>query len=462
MTSIAQNRENDQREISATLAKFYADYGVAGLLRACRGEKQKGVSAFRIFQYLLCLVFSDRIMYMQLVTGRFVEAFCKNTVYRFLGAAKTNWERFVLMLSERIINRTIRPLTSDERKDVFIFDDTLFARTGGKKTELCSKVFDHVSMRYRRGYRLLTLGWSDGNSFLPLAGRLLASSDEKKIIGPKNEVDKRSLAGKRRKQAVSKAPDVMVEMLGAALRAGHRAKYVLFDTWFASPKAILRIRRECKLDTIAMVKKTSKVFYELDGKRMNIKQIFAACRKRPGRARYLLSVDVMLKDQEGNAIPARIVCVRNRNNRKDWIAFISTDTSLDPEEILRVYGKRWDIEVFFKACKSMLRLGSECHCLSYDALNAHVSLVFIRYMLLSLQKRRSEDDRTIGELFLMMVDELADTTFAHAMQLIVDIMLQTVREHFGLSEEQLLAFTRQFYDRLPAGYRHFIHAPAAA
>ena len=462
MTSIAQNRENDQREISATLEKFYGDYGVAGLLRACRGEKQKGVSAFRIFQYLLCLVFSDRSMYMQLVTRRFAEAFCKNTVYRFLSAAKTNWERFVLQLSERIINRTIRPLTSDGRKDVFIVDDTLFARTGGKKTELCSKVFDHVSMKYRRGYRLLTLGWSDGNSFLPIAGRLLASGDEKKVIGPKKEMDKRSLAGKRRKQAISKAPDVMMEMLKAALRAGHRAKYVLFDTWFASPKAILRIRRECELDTIAMIKKSSKVFYELDGKRMNIRQIFAASKKRRGRSKYLLSVDVTLTDRDGNAIPARIVCVRNRNNRKDWIAFISTDVSLNPEEILRIYGKRWDIEVFFKACKSMLHLGSECHCLSYDALTAHVSLVFIRYMLLSLQKRRNEDERTIGELFLVMVDELADTTFAQAMQLIVDAMLQTVREHFGLSEEQLLAFTRQFYDRLPASYRQFLRAPVAA
>ena len=462
MTSIAQNQENDQREISATLEKFYADYSVAGLLRACRGEKQKGVSAFRLFQYLLCLVFSDRSMYMQLVTGRFAGAFCKNTVYRFLGTAKTNWERFVLQLSERIINRTIRPLTGKDRKDVFIIDDTLFARTGGKKTELCSKVFDHVSMKYRRGYRLLTLGWSDGSSFLPIAGRLLASGDKKKIIGPRKEMDMRSLAGKRRKQATSKAPDVMVEMLKTALRAGHRARYVLFDTWFASPKAILRIHRECKLNTIAMIKKTSKVFYELDGRRMNIKQIFASSKKRRGRSRYLLSVDVTLTDREGNAIPARIVCVRNRSNRKDWIAFISTDVSLEPEEILRIYGKRWDIEVFFKTCKSMLHLGSECHCLSYDALTAHVSLVFTRYMLLSLQKRCSEDDRTISELFLMMVDELADTTFAHAMQLIVEAMLQTVREHFGLTDEQLLVFTRQFYDRLPVSYRHFIQAPAVA
>ena len=111
MTSIAQNRENDQREISATLKKFFTEYGVARLLRQCRGEKQKGVSAFDIFRYLLCLVFSDRSMYMQIATGRFAESFCKNTVYRFLSAAKTNWERFILLLSERIINRTIRPVS---------------------------------------------------------------------------------------------------------------------------------------------------------------------------------------------------------------------------------------------------------------------------------------------------------------------------------------------------------------
>ncbi len=29
MTSIAQNRENDQREIGATLKKFFAEYGAA-------------------------------------------------------------------------------------------------------------------------------------------------------------------------------------------------------------------------------------------------------------------------------------------------------------------------------------------------------------------------------------------------------------------------------------------------
>ena len=96
-------------------------------------------------------------------------------------------------------------------------------------------------------------------------------------------------------------------------------------------------------------------------------------------------------------------CSGPQTRNIERLPFISTDITLEPVEILRIYGKRWDIEVFFKACKSMPHLGSECHCLSYDALNAHVALVFIRYMLLSLQKRCNEDDRTISKLFLMMV-----------------------------------------------------------
>lgn len=88
MTRIAQTSENDQREIEGTLKKFFADYRLSNLLKICRGEKQKGHSAFAILKYLMCLVFCDRSMYMQIATGRYAEAFGKNTVYRFLSSAK--------------------------------------------------------------------------------------------------------------------------------------------------------------------------------------------------------------------------------------------------------------------------------------------------------------------------------------------------------------------------------------
>ena len=158
MTSIAQISENEQREIEGTLKQFFTEYKVRELLKACRGEKQKGHSAFEIFRYLLCLVFCDRSMYMQMVTGRYSQTFGKNTVYRFLNTARTNWERLTCMLSARIINGSIRKLTNEDRQDVSIIDDSLFRRTGGTKTELCTRVFDHVTRKFRRGYRLLTLG----------------------------------------------------------------------------------------------------------------------------------------------------------------------------------------------------------------------------------------------------------------------------------------------------------------
>ena len=88
---------------------------------------------------------------------------------------------------------------------------------------------------------------------------------------------------------------------------------------------------------------------------MTVKQIFAVCKKRRGRSKYLLSVSVKIhvkhEDDSEETAAAKIVCVRNRHNRKDWIALISTDVNLSEEEIIRLYGLRWDIEVFLKNYK---------------------------------------------------------------------------------------------------------------
>ena len=74
-----------------------------------------------------------------------------------------------------------------------------------------------------------------------------------------------------------------------------------------------------------------------------------------------------------------MVFVRNRNKRQDYLILVSTDVNLSEEEIIQTYGKRWNIEVFFKMCKSYLKLGKESRTMSYDAMTAHVSIVLARY-----------------------------------------------------------------------------------
>jgi IS4 transposase len=49
------------------------------------------------------------------------------------------------------------------------------------------------------------------------------------------------------------------------------------------------------------------------------------------------------------------------------LALLSTDLELTDEEIIQIYGKRWDIEVFFKTTKSFLSLAKEFQWRSYDS-----------------------------------------------------------------------------------------------
>lgn len=450
---IIPEKEYEIQESKSTVLRFLKRFKIGKLLKECNCRKTKGISVLQIFTYLINLVFMNGSMYMQMKTGKCPETFDDNTAYRFLNNAKANWEKFLFILSERIINGVIRNLTSENRVDAFIVDDSFYRKRGYKSSELVSWVFDHVAMKTQTGFRMLTLGWTDGATFIPIFGRLLASSKIEMIRGIVHEFDKRTLAHDIRRQACTKATELIVEVLKKAVRYGHKAKYVLFDSWFASPASITKIKNETGLDTIAMIKKSGKVNYEYEGKMLNIKQIFSKNKKRRGRSKYLLSVFVNVITKENgriiSSIPAKIVFVRNRNVKSDWLALISTDTNVTEEEIIRIYGKRWDIEVFFKTCKSMLKLTGTNRSTGYDAMTCYMSIVFVRYMIISLEKRNNTDWRTAGEMFFLLCEEVSDISLTNALTILIEVMMVSIKEFFGLSEERINEFYNLFVSKLP-------------
>ena len=93
-------------------------------------------------------------------------------------------------------------------------------------------------------------------------------------------------------------------------------------------------------------------------------------------ANRIMGITVEIGGDTTKLQTAKVVYVRNRNKRKEYLCLISTDVNLDENEIIRIYGKCWDIEVFFKVCKSYLNLSKECNSLSYDAMTAHPAVVF--------------------------------------------------------------------------------------
>ena len=177
------------------------------------------------------------------------------------------------------------------------------------------------------------------------------------------------------------------------------AKYVLFDSWFANPKTIVKVKQENR-DVICMLKITEKIHY-----------------------------------------------LHNR------LAIVSTGLELSEEEIVRIYGKRWDIEVFFKVCKSYLALAKEYQGRNYDAQVAATSIVFLRYAMLAIESRNTQDDRTIGELFYYCSDEMDDLKLSQSLMMLIDTLRHVLNNLPTISQEMANIIMDTFLNAIPQSLR---------
>lgn len=136
---------------------------------------------------------------MSLIIVRNTTGFAKNNVYRFMKMIQIKWIHFTTLLASRIIKDAIVPLDSKERANVLIIDDSMFERNRSKKVEILAKTYDHANHRYRFGFRMLTLGWSDGSTLLlPINSVLHSSENKKNRVNEATDVDKRTVGYKRR------------------------------------------------------------------------------------------------------------------------------------------------------------------------------------------------------------------------------------------------------------------------
>jgi len=397
---------------------FFLNQRIALLLKQSNIVKKFGVSPVAIMRFIFSLVFTGKNMYRYLQNPEASSDGGKDIMYRFLNSVTANWRKFLHLLSASVIKEQILPLTSDKTPKVFIVDDSLYDRNRSKKVELLARVFDHNLRRFVRGFRLLTLGWSDGTTYLPVSFSLLSSSKEKNQLCPmRKDIDKRTNGFKRRRESIRKSTDVLAELVAQAKAAGIDADYLLFDSWFSFPSTIIRLLQE-KMHVVCMLK-AMKTTYGYQGKQMTLNALYKSLRKKSGRAKVLASCVVTLGTAaDGSAIMSKIVFVRDRSS-KNWLALLSTDVDLADEEIITLYKRRWDIEVFFKMTKSFLNLAKEYQSRSYDALVAHTTIVFTRYIMLATSQRTAKDPRTLGTLFHAGCDELRQVSFAEALAVLL-------------------------------------------
>jgi len=97
------------------------------------------------------------------------KAYCRNKRSISLNLREKDVIKIILKLVEEadvfiFFNR----LTNEDRKTVLIIDDSPYNRSRSKLVELFSRVRNHSIGHYLKGFRMLTVCWSDGVSCLPL------------------------------------------------------------------------------------------------------------------------------------------------------------------------------------------------------------------------------------------------------------------------------------------------------
>ena len=422
-----ETKENPNYELNVSFIAAIKELDISGILSRCGirkdSRKLKGESsdekrtAFEIFQFLLLMVFQGCNLYRYLGSKKQDIACSKSTYHRFLGNEHYNWRRFITLLAAKV-TMYFDTLTDRSRFKALVLDDSVIERSRSKAVELLAFVFDHVIGKSVRGFNLLTLGWTDGFSFIPVAFNMLSSAkQEKRFQGINPKIDKRTNGYKARISATMHKPDAAIAMIRDALAAGIPAEYILMDTWFTNEPFIKRILG-CGLDVIGMLK-NNRQMYHFNGGLYNLDSLAAYFARMNAAGDILGSVVVKTKREH---IPVKLVFVRNRNNRSEYIIILSTDCSLSDAEIIRRYGYRWSIECCFKISKSLLKLGKEFQPVNYDTTVSSTALVFTRFIILEWIRRKSSDSHSLGEIFFYCYDDVRDIELSDALNKLMSII----------------------------------------
>lgn len=439
---IDQNSQKNQ--LPKELDSVFSELEMNKHLRQAGIKKSFGFSCSYLFQLVFCLIFQHKNWFLLLNSKKADKFPAKDAVYRFLNQSTFNWRRFLLLLSTLTISKVNR-LTDKSRPKVFILDDSAYNRNRSKKVELLARCFDHASLKmcFYKGFRMLTLGWSDGYTFMPIDFSLL-SSKKTQINGISEQLDKRTCGYQRRKDALLSAPDQIPDMIKRALASGIEASYVLMDSWFTMPPLVKAIVEQ-GLDVIGMVKET-KQRYIVEGKLVSLKQLYRLAQPIQSKKGILRSIHATM----ANGTSIKVVFIQNRNKKSDWLAILSTDCTLTEQEIVRIYGMRWDIEVFFKTAKSLLKLEKEFQSRSYDALITHTTIVFARFIVLSWQNRCNTDQRTIGGLFYELCDEVNELDWAAALQQLIELLQDALKQTNKKIKKLIQSQLEQWISSLPS------------
>jgi hypothetical protein len=399
-------------------------------------SKLKGIDGKVVFQQLFLLKFIDFKNISQLMASGYAKGMehKKDVFYDFMKNSSIDWRRIVCLFSLQFLRIASKKGDSESLKTpkCLIIDDSLLEKSG-KKTEFIGKVFDHCSHVYSLGIKVLTLGFWDGKSFVPVDFSIHNEQGKNKKRG----LREKDLLVQFSKERAANSPGYLraaevgidkienaILMIKNAVKKGFNAQYVLADSWFISEKFFQRINeikigKKDKLDVIGIMKNNR--ILQIGAKKINSRNVPELYRKNVKFSqKYKCSYIGLKVDYKGVILNAFWIRMKGQNT---WTMLVTTDQKLSFSTTMEYYQIRWTIEVFFKECKQNLGFNS-CQSTDFDSQIASISICFMNYAILSLKKRFSSYE-TLGMLFKDTKEILLELTLVEKIKkFVIEIYIE--------------------------------------
>jgi len=422
---------------------LYSTFSSSKLCKLLDSYKDKGRSVTATLFDLLLMTITNQSVRMYVAADTSEAA--KDTYYRLKNDPRINWRAMMFIFIHRFLS--LVPQTIDESSEdlhCLIIDDTsCFKR--GKYIEGISKVFDHVYHRYCLGFKGLIMGYCDSKSFIPVDFSLHNEKGKRldKPYGLKPEELTRQYTKSRQadcpgnireiERSVSKSENT-IAMIKRALKHRLTVDYILVDSWFMNLGLISYVYELSSVYLLGMCKFDDRK-YIFNGKEKTVKQLLDWCkrnkkikRSRTIKARYA----ELMVEYKGYTVKLFF----SQFNDRSWNVLLTDDRNLTFAEAIKIYTKRWSIEVFFKETKQHLGLGKD-QARDFDGQIASFTCVFLVYIMVSLRRRFSAYE-SMGDLFRKIESEILETTLTERLWGMFIELQHSILQVMGISFDDLI------------------------
>lgn len=233
----------------------------------------------------------------------------------------------------RVVKPLVRLVESPE--GVVIVDDSSEEKPDTDENELICWHYDHSQERTVKGINFLTAAYAVAGICLPLAFDLVTKTVP--------YVEKQT--GQEKRQSALTKHDRYRMLLRVCVHNQVPFRYVLNDLWFASADNMMFVKQGLKKEFVMPLKENRKVALSEQEKQLRHYQAVNTLELPTGTTRqiWLEAVDFpLLVSQE---------VFTNKDGSTGVRYLVTSDLTLDYEQMTRLFQRRWSIEVYHKALK---------------------------------------------------------------------------------------------------------------